>query len=364
MKMLFSLSAFASVVLAVVAADESGFNPIFNGKDLTGWDGNPKLWSVEEACITGRTGTNADNKLTHNTFLVWTNGLVDSFELRLSYKIVGGNSGIQYRSKVVEKGKFGPIVAGYQADFEAGSTYSGILYEERGRQILAQRGQKTTINPDPANPKKHKVEVTGSVGESKEIQSKILKEDWNEYVVIAKGNHLQHFINGMQTIDVTDEHEAGAAKSGVLALQIHVGGPMTVQFKNIRIKKLGGGSAAAGGLQKFAGKWVPVEVTINGQPVEKDKLDSVLLTIEGNRYKSVIGDKTDEGMLTIDDSKSPAAMDVLRKKSDGEEVTVPAIFEFKGDALKICYAVGTQARPTEFKSEADSGTLLVTYKRE
>ena len=238
MKNLFSLSAFASVVLAAAAADESGFNPIFNGKDLTGWEGNPKLWTVEDACITGKTGNEPDNKLTHNTFLVWTNGPVDNFELRLSYKIVGGNSGIQYRSKVVEQGKFGPIVAGYQADFEAGSTYSGILYEERGRQILAQRGQKTTIKPDPANPKKHKVEVTGSVGESKEIQAKIRKEDWNEYVVIAKGNHLQHFINSMPTADVTDEHEAGAAKSGVLALQIHVGPPMTVQFKDLRMKTL------------------------------------------------------------------------------------------------------------------------------
>lgn len=216
----------------------AGFKSLFNGKDLTGWDGNTKLWTVEDGAITGKTGNEPDNKLTHNTFLVWTNGPVDDFELRLSYKMIGGNSGIQYRSKVVEKGKFGPIVAGYQADFEAGTTYSGILYEERGRQILAERGQKTVIKRDEANPKKHKVEVTGSVGDSKEIQSRIKKEDWNDYVVIAKGNHLQHFINGMQTIDVTDEHEAAAAKSGVLALQIHQGPPMTVQFKNIRIKKL------------------------------------------------------------------------------------------------------------------------------
>jgi hypothetical protein len=84
-----------------------------------------------------------------------------------------------------------------------------------------------------------KPKTTGSVGDTKEIQSKINPEAWNEYVVIAKGNHLQHFINGMQTVDVTDEQEAKAAKSGVLALQIHTGPPMTVQFKNIRIKDLG-----------------------------------------------------------------------------------------------------------------------------
>ena len=237
------LTTLASVALIGVAASflhaadvEPGFKSLFNGKDLTGWDGNPDLWSAKDGTITGV--TKADPKLTHNTFLVYTGGNVDDFELRLSYKIVNGNSGIQYRSKVVEKGKFGPIVAGYQADFEAGDTFSGILYEERVRGILAQRGQKTVIKEDSANADKHKVEVVGSLGQSKDIQAKIKKEDWNDYVVIAKGNHLQHFINGMQTIDVVDEQSAKAAKEGILALQIHVGPPMTVQFKNIRIKSL------------------------------------------------------------------------------------------------------------------------------
>jgi hypothetical protein len=234
-----SLLLLAACVMSVSAANsklEAGFKSLFNGKDLTGWDGNPKLWSVQEGTITGKTGTNADNKIKHNTFLVWTNGTVSDFEFRCSYKIIGGNSGVQYRSKILRTGEFGPIVGGYQADFEAGTTYSGILYEEQGRGILAQRGQRTTIKADENNPAKHKVEVTGSVGDSKEIQSKIKKEDWNEYVVIARGNHLQHFINGMQTVDVTDEHEVKAAKEGVLALQIHAGPPMTVQFKNLRLK--------------------------------------------------------------------------------------------------------------------------------
>jgi hypothetical protein len=225
-------SLAVSAVLA--CAQESGFKSLFNGDDLTGWRGNPELWSVRDGAITGV--TKAEPKLTHNTFLVWTNGEVADFELRLSYKIVNGNSGIQYRSKVLREGNFGPIVGGYQADFEAGKTYSGILYEEQGRGILAQRGQKTVIKED--DNKKAKVEVAGQVGESKEIQAKIKNEDWNEYVVIAKGNHLQHFINGVPTVDVTDTQDAKAAKSGVLALQIHTGPPMTVQFKNIRIKTL------------------------------------------------------------------------------------------------------------------------------
>jgi hypothetical protein len=228
----------ASLALSacVALAQEAGFKSLFNGDNLSGWEGNPALWSVKDGAITGKTGTDAENKISHNTFLVWTNGTVEDFELRFSYKITeSGNSGVQYRSKVLDKGKFGPIVGGYQADFEGKKTYSGILYEERMRGILAQRGQKTVIKEENG---KTKVEVVGSVGDSKEIQSKIKPEDWNDYVVIAKGNHLQHFINGMQTIDVVDQEETKAARSGIIALQIHAGPPMTVQFKNVRIKTL------------------------------------------------------------------------------------------------------------------------------
>lgn len=220
-------------LLASAAEPEAGFASIFNGKDLIGWDGHRDIWSVKDGAITGV--TKAEPKLTHNTFLVYTNGEVADFELRLSYRIVNGNSGIQYRSKVLRQGPFGPVVGGYQADFEAGTRYSGILYEEQGRGILAQRGQKTLIQADGDKPK---IEVTGSVGDSDAIQATIKSEDWNDYVVIAKSNHLQHFINGKLTVDVTDEMTAKAAKSGVLALQVHTGPPMTVQFKNIRLKKI------------------------------------------------------------------------------------------------------------------------------
>ena len=352
--------------LTLTAADEAGFKSIFNGKDLTGWEGRTNHWSVQDDAITGV--TTKENPAQGNNFLIWrphgTNENVDNFELRLSYKIVPngdkgfGNSGIQYRSK--DFGKF--VVGGYQADFEAGKTFSGILYEEKMDGILAQRGQKTVVKTVDG---KTKVEVVGAVGKSAEIQAQIKDKDWNEYVVIANGNHLQHFINGVQTIDVIDEREGGkSVKQGILALQLHAGDPMTVQFKIIRLKPLGKDAAAADPLKKFAGKWVPVEVTMNGTAVEKDKLDSVLLTIDGNKYTSRIGEKTDEGTISVDESKKPAVMDVLRKKSDGETVAIPAICEIKGDTLKVCYALGTAARPAEFKSETDSGTLLVTYKRD
>lgn len=217
---------------------EPGFTSLFNGKDLTGWTGNPKLWSVENGAITGKTGETPETKLKHNTFLIYTGGSVDDFELRLKYRIENGNSGIQYRSKVLSQGEFGPIVGGYQADFEAGTKYSGILYEERGRAILAQRGQVTKILPNAADPNKPTVEVLGSIGDTDDIQSVIKSEDWNDYTIIANGNQLTHIINGRVTVSVIDEDPTGSSKSGVLALQIHVGPTMTVQFKDIRIREI------------------------------------------------------------------------------------------------------------------------------
>jgi hypothetical protein len=233
-------------LLTVAALSATAFaqeQNLFNGKDLTGWEGNPGLWSVKDGVIHGETKPTADNPkrgdLKHNTFLVWKGGTVSDFELRLKYRISSdsGNSGIQYRSALVQQGADGPIVSGYQADFEAGKTYSGILYEERGRGILAKRGEKVTVKADPENPSKHKVEVTGSVGVSQEIQDGIREKDWNEYVVVAKGNHLEHFINGKQTVDVTDEHDKGA-REGILAFQIHAGPPMVVEFKDVTLKSL------------------------------------------------------------------------------------------------------------------------------
>lgn len=217
---------------------EPGFTSLFNGQDLAGWSGNPALWSVQDGAITGKTGDTPETRIRHNTFLVYTNDVVDNFELRLSFKITGGNSGIQYRSRVLRQGEFGPIVGGYQADFEAGTTYSGILYEEQGRGILAQRGQVTRLAADPADPNKHKVEVVGSVGDTRDIQAAIKPEQWNDYVIIANGTQLTHIINGRVTVSVVDEHAARSRASGVLALQIHTGPVMTVQFKDIRIRTL------------------------------------------------------------------------------------------------------------------------------
>ncbi len=212
------------------APARDGFVSLFNGRDLAGWDGNTNLWSVRDGVIHGE--TSRENPIKQNTFLVWTNGVVEDFELRLSYRIVAGNSGIQYRSKIHDPKNW--VVGGYQADFEAGKTYSGILYEERGpRGIMAQRGEKVSWNADG------KKQVLGATEKtSAELQAAIKPEEWNDYVVVVKGNSFKHMINGNTTCEVTDDDVAKRAMSGVLALQIHTGPPMVVEFKNIRYRKL------------------------------------------------------------------------------------------------------------------------------
>jgi len=236
---LIAVAIVSPVMNSSIAVAEDGWESLFDGKTLKNWDGNPAFWSVEDGAITGR--TTAENPTKGNTFIIWRGGDVGDFELTLQYKIVGGNSGIQYRSFEVENNKW--VVGGYQGDFEAGKTYSGILYGERYRGILANRGQKTVIGEDG------KPKVVGSVGDSAEIQSKIKNEDWNDYRIVAKGNHFKHFINGTATIECTDEDDAARA-SGILALQLHAGPPMLVQFRKIMIKHAGGKKTAAVAVKK------------------------------------------------------------------------------------------------------------------
>jgi len=216
---------------------EEGFTSMFNGKDLAGWEGSPDLWSVQDGAITGQ--TTKEHPARENTFLIWKDGEPGDFEMHCSFRIVANNdvgfanSGVQFRSKVVKPSYW--VVAGYQADMEAGPDYTGGLYEEKARGILASRGQKILIHADGSK------EVTGSLGSAADLEKEIHKGDWNDYVIIAKGNHLQQFINGKEMIDVVDEQTSAAATTGVIALQLHAGPSMTVQFKDLRIKVLPSG---------------------------------------------------------------------------------------------------------------------------
>jgi Domain of Unknown Function (DUF1080) len=230
----------ASFAAGTHAAD-AAFKPLFNGKDLTGWQGLAGFWSVRDGAITGQ--TTAENPLkSGNTFLLWQGGEVKNFELRASFKLTGqndktfANSGVQYRSHVVDPASF--VVGGYQMDMDLAGKYVGMLYEEKGRGILMQPGQTIRVGTMAENEKKAPVEVVATTAKPEEILAAYKIGEWNELTIIARGNHLQHFLNGKLTADVTDNDPAKSAASGVLALQLHAGQPMTVQFRNVQLKTL------------------------------------------------------------------------------------------------------------------------------
>ena len=237
-----SLFAVCALLLSsTTASADDGWESIFDGKTLKNWDGNPSFWSVRDGAITGQ--TTKENPTKGNTFIIWRGGEVGDFELKLQYKIIDGNSGIQYRSFEVPDQKW--VIGGYQGDFEAGKTYTGINYGERtGRGILAGRGTHTSYDAEGEKTEKR-------FAESAELQKSIKHEDWNDYHIIAKGNHCVHTINGVKMSELTD-NDKRALKSGLLALQLHAGPAMTVQFRKIQIKRTGGKKTAAVDVKKKA----------------------------------------------------------------------------------------------------------------
>jgi hypothetical protein len=228
---------------AAAAAEEPGFRSLFNGKDLKGWDGLPGVWSVEDGAITGR--TRAEAPLEGNTFLIWKEGTVGDFTLRLKFRFqpVAGavmakaNSGVQYRSHVIDPAK--RVVGGYQADMDGGGKYVGMLYEERGRGILALPTQKVRLSPQAGEPAKAKIDVLGATASEADraaLTAAVARGDWMDLNLVVEGRVLRHYVNGVQTAEIVDDDDAHRAASGVLALQVHAGEPMMVQFKEIRLK--------------------------------------------------------------------------------------------------------------------------------
>jgi len=210
----------------LLPAAEAEFKPIFNGRDLAGWEGNPKFWSVRDGAIRGETSLGV--MTVENTFLIWRGGTLKDFQLKLKVRIRNGNSGVQYRAR--DLGKW--IVAGYQAEIDNAKGKSGFLYEERGRKSLALIGEKVELDEG------EKPRVTGQLAGRKELiaQGYYKARDWNDYLIVAKGNRLEHFINGTKVIDVTDHDAKRRALEGLLALQIHAGPPMLVEFKDILLQ--------------------------------------------------------------------------------------------------------------------------------
>lgn len=272
MSFMLRMSLAVAVALAIPAfvmsptasaQDEAGYESIFDGKTLDGWDGNPDFWSVQDGAITGTTTKEKPTK--GNTFIIWRKGEVGDFELKFDYKIIGGNSGVQYRSFEVPNEKW--VVGGYQADFEAGGTYSGINYGERFRGILSNRGNYSDVTRSPEG--KVEVKVIEKLGESNKLQESIKKEDWNSYHIIAKGFEFTHMINGVVMSKTRDSDEKDRKATGILALQLHAGPPMNVQFKNIRIKKAAPSAKTGAAIEKPTSSSTTTVNTAAGDSVKK-----------------------------------------------------------------------------------------------
>jgi putative heme-binding domain-containing protein len=227
-----SILAVLLLSLNLCPADTSAkYEVLFNGKDLSGWQGLSQFWSVKGGAIQGE--TTQENPTKGNTFLVWQGGEIRDFEFICKVRFEGNNSGVQYRSSLANAETF--RVIGYQADLHSAQKNFGMLYGEGlGRGIIASRGQKVIVD------KSEKKTVSGEVGNKATLQG----TEWNFLRIVAVGNRLIHQVNGVTTSDITDNHPKALSK-GILALQLHAGPPMKVEFRDVRLRHLKGSEAKA-----------------------------------------------------------------------------------------------------------------------
>ena len=205
---------------------------IYDGRSLEGWSGQQGIWSIEDGAITGQNPKDAPIK--QNTFLVWNKQLPENYSITFKYrfKTPKGNSGLQYHSAILDKEKF--IVAGPQADFETGDTYSGILYEEKGRGIMAKRGTAVTVDKDG------KKNVTGKIDVPAGVDKSQANDGWQDYKLLFYKNRAIHIINSYATVDVKLESFHEKAHGRTLGLQVHKGPHMIIQFKDLVLTNLDG----------------------------------------------------------------------------------------------------------------------------
>jgi hypothetical protein len=216
-----------------VNSDEPGFKAIFDGKTLDGWDGDPKYWRVEGGALVGE--ITPETIIKSNTFIIWRGGAPKDFELKVDYRITDrGNSGINYRSIVVPDpvtpaNKF--AMRGYQADIDGQNRYTGQNYEEKGRLFLALRGQMTRVVGG------RKPIILSTIGDPNEL-AKFITNDWNSFHLIVRGNMLMHTLNGHVMSIVVDDDTQKRISEGLIGVQVHVGPPMKVEYRNFRLKEL------------------------------------------------------------------------------------------------------------------------------
>lgn len=235
--MLVAAVSMLAVFAVSVQAEEGEWKSLFNGKDLSGWDGDPRIWSVKDGAIRGE--STDEVKANGNTFLIWQGGKLKDFDVKMTYRCTDkNNSGIQYRSRHITEGnpRNAWIVRGYQYEIRNENklpSVSGFIYDEggkRGRTCLV--GEKAVWTADG------KQLIQNDLIDQAGFEKLFKLDDWNEARIVARGNHIQHYINGKLVLDFTDEHPEWAALEGILAIQLHAGAPMWLEFKDILLKEL------------------------------------------------------------------------------------------------------------------------------
>lgn len=232
-----SWSAKGEEPSAKAPAERTGMQTLFNGKDLTGWDGDPRLWSVRDGVIHGE--TTPENATKGNTFLICKTVRTKDFELRLSFRCnATNNSGIQYRSKHITEGNVPNawVVRGYQHEIRNENklpNVAGFIYDEGGkRNRICLVGETAKWDQDG----KHL--INSSLIDAAGFEKLFKLDDWNDVVIIASGHRILHYLNGTLILDCTDDDPANSFTEGIMALQLHAGNPMWAEFKNIRIREL------------------------------------------------------------------------------------------------------------------------------
>ncbi len=226
----FLTPAMSAANLPVIpSADDSGFAPIFDGRTLTDWDGDPTYWRVEDGHLVGE--ITPETLVKRNTFIIWRGGTPADFELKLDYRVTPrGNSGINYRSIQLTDAPWS--LAGYQADIDNADRWIGQNYEERGRTFLAYRGQMVRVT-EHGQP-----QLLASLGDPDALAAHVKPDDWNSYHLIIRGNVLTHIVNGHVMSIVIDDDPKNRRLDGLIGVQVHVGPPMKIQYRNIRLKTL------------------------------------------------------------------------------------------------------------------------------
>ncbi|MFS4482752.1 DUF1080 domain-containing protein [Hyunsoonleella sp. 2307UL5-6] len=225
---------------------ETQFQSIFNGKDLEGWNGDPTYWRVENGILTGE--VTPETILKRNSFIIYEKEQPENFELKLEYRVSeSGNSGINYRSEIIKNKPF--ALRGYQCDIDGKNRFTGQNYEEKKRTTLAYMGETVNIPQMPdsipksnlrKNVKKNcwQTRTVIHTKEKSELKSKVKPNDWNKVHLIVKDNKMQHFVNGVLFSEVTDLDENNRSKKGYIGVQVHVGPPMKIEYRNVLLKPL------------------------------------------------------------------------------------------------------------------------------